>query len=149
MLIDSSAVEGKRPEDKKTESPKKDGDKKEAKKLPKVSAGGLDFTIISSKINGQNWELLLEVVSPEKNGDVQILAGKGYTEEGKTYSAEFRPLSKNRIQAKLPLEQKVQVKVNMGPLPEKVTKLTTVELTCSSVRKPNYTVTFKDVAVER
>lgn len=155
--ISSSSILGQEATQKKeANAPRKEGNKNadpakdEPKKLPmKVTANGLEFEVAASKMNGTNWELQLDVVCPEANSNLRITLAKAYTEDGKVYTAAFRPLSKDKISTDLPLGQKVRVKVNMGPIPANVNKLTTVELTCSGTRKASYPITFKNVTVER
>lgn len=134
---------------------KKDGEKKtetkpDKKPVLKVEAEGLEYELTGAKVNNQNLELSLSVVSPSVATTLQVQAASAYTEDGKVYSAKFRALSKEAIRAKMPVGQKVQVKVNLGTIPDGVKALSTIELQCSGGKKKgSYNVVFKNVAVER
>lgn len=132
--------------DKKTEGDGK-GDKKP---ITKVTAAGIEFELLASRINGQHWELSIGITSPNADSTVRVNAASGYSEDGKVYTAKFTALSKKAINPKLPVGQKVVVTFNVAPLPENVTKMSTVELQCISKGKGgSYTVTFKNIAVAR
>ena len=65
------------------------------------------------------------------------------TEEGKTFNRKL-PFMKS---ISVPLGQKIQFKVDLGPIPDSVTKLSTVELHCVGKGGVSNVVVFKNVTI--
>jgi len=110
---------------------------------PKTSQNGVDFEVISSKMSGNNWEVTLSAFTEEGNKRVRFTKSRALTEDGKTYENQFLKMKG----LNLPLGQRIQIKLDLGPLPASVNKLATVELQ-DFFAKGKATV-FKNVRVDR
>jgi len=115
------------------------------KGLPRTTVDGVAFQVLSSKVNGANWELSLAVLSENADKVTRVEAMRALTEEGQEFGRKL-PLNK---QVNLPLGQKVQMKLNLGPLPKTISALSTVELHCVGKGGVSYVVVFKDLPIER
>ncbi len=111
--------------------------------LPKTTQNGVEYELLSSQIVGDNWEVTLSALSEEGNRTIRFRSSRAITEEGQSYENKFLKMKA----LKLPVGQKVQIKLDMGSLPVKVNKLATVELQDAFTR--GKATVFKNVRVDR
>jgi hypothetical protein len=143
-------LEGRDKKKKDPDAAKKDDDKKPDDKKPQLKAtvNGLEFEVVKSKINGNNWEMSVAVVSPDGDTTLRVSAARAYTDDGKVFAVKFGAFNKKSPSTKVPAGQKVQMQVSMGQIPNSVKMLSTVEVDFAG-KKKNTVAKFKNVAVER
>ena len=76
--------------------------------------------------------MTLSALSKEGNRTIRFRSSRATTEEGQSYENKFLKMRA----LKLPVGQKVQIKLDMGSLSAKVNKLATVELQGKSTPRP-------------
>ena len=113
--------------------------------MANITIDGVAYEVLSSKMEGNNWELTLLAFTEEVNKIVQFRKTRSITEDGKTYEKDYLM----RTATKLPDGQKIQIKLDMGPLPASVSKIARVELDDISVKKGSKSMVLKNVKVDR
>jgi len=139
----------------KKEAAGKSGDRKTTGKnddaILKTTVSGVDYEVISAKMNGRTWELTLGATSTDGDQKVWFRTFRVETEDGKPFASPENTVMNKPVA--LPEGKKVQIKVTMNRLPANVKKFARVELSTinqfGAVTGKPITVEFDNVPIER
>jgi hypothetical protein len=129
----------------KKEGGAKSGDAKDTAKkgLPKATYEGVEYQVVSSKRNGDKWQLILDATSPV---DKRVIfpAARAVSEDGKTYDL------KTGMQGMvlLPAGVKIKLEMNLSALPKTIKSVTRLEFYAQAFGK-NVTFVLENIPIDQ